>query len=168
MSEENTMQCLVIDVDIESWINRPAVTSRGEMYLIDGSKLIGKLRRASARYHRGGSGLYETVTIQPDDDTTRNYFKEYEQLWVDDMLFLKFDGVLGCIHSTQELDEDLMEKFEDLRIVDTLDFDLGICHPFFSSVEGFASYRKAQNRLRIHTKHKARRPRRSNKIKKVA
>jgi hypothetical protein len=165
-TQVNTTLTTVVEVDIESWLHRPAVTSRGEMYLIDGKKVIGKVRLVSAR-GLGSSGLYETVSITPGDENTKAYFKEYENIWIADTLFLKFDGVFGYIHSSQDLDDYLMEKFEKLRIVDQREFDFGICHPFFSDVEGFDNYHKAQNKLRIHTKQKSRKPRDSRKIKKV-
>jgi len=165
-TSENIMMMTVLEVDIESWLRRPAVTSRREMYLIDGKKLIGKVRMTAGRGSKF-SDRYESVSIHPEDQSAEEYLKEYEKFWIGDMFFLKFDGIFGYIRADQEIDDDLMIKSENLRVVDRFEFDFGICHPFFSDVEGFDSYHKEQNKLRIHTKHKARRPRNSHKIKKI-
>lgn len=163
MSKENEMECLGVEVDIESWLRRPAVTSRNELYLIDGTKVIGKVRKVSATSHPNRSGLYTRVSVDPDDDATKDYFNNDEFFQTTGMLFLKFDGIFG--ERWTDIDD---PRYLDLKVVDCIEFDFGICHPSFSDVEGFDSHHKKQNSLRIRTKHKARRARTSNKIKKVA
>lgn len=151
------------DYGIESWTNNPAYRSTGIMWLIEDKKVIGQVSMLSATH--GGGDLYTTVTIKPADDATREYFKddpifqEFGDPW------LKFNGITGSRWSSGIPREDW--RYPNLYIVDKLYFDMGICHPFFSDVEGFDNYHKDQNKIRIHTSHKSRRRRNSNKIKKV-
>lgn len=162
-----TIQTTVVEVDIESWLLRPAVTSRGDLYLIDGNKLIGKVRKSSSRY-RPNSSLYERVSIVPNDDATREYFKDdpYMVATNGTICGARYDGVFGDRWLTG--DDGNNPLYLDTRIVDCFEFDFGICHHSFKDIEGFDSYHKKQNMLRIHESHKQRRRRKTNKIKRVA
>lgn len=156
--------CLVVEVDIESWIKRPAVTSRPEIYLIQGNKVIGAMRVGTARGFPGGAyGLYEMVMVQPNDEATREFFKD-DIGWIDGHLYgLRYHGLTGDPFIQNDEDEG---RHKDTRVVDKLEFDFGICHHSFKDVEGFDSYHnKSKSRHRV--KQKSRRPRCSNKIKKV-
>lgn len=159
----NALQVTVVDVDIESWFKKPAVTSRGECYLIQGDKVIGHMRMQSARGLPGGCGIYEVISVTPDDKFTRAFFAG-DPGWINGQLYgLKYSGLTGEPYIDSDEDDG---RHKDTRIVDRFEFDFGLSHDSFRSVEGFDSYHKGP-KPRHHVPQKRRRPRNSNKIKKV-
>ena len=138
-----TMTITVVDADTKSYILNPAVMSSSELYLVDDKKIIGKVR-VHSKYQN-------TVRVGPDEPAMVEFFA--------DRYSVKFDEILG---HCKDYDDEI---FCDLMIVDRLYFDMGICHKQFANIEGFDSYHKEQNRLRIHTTHKNRRRRVTHKIK---
>lgn len=158
-----TMMMNILDVE---WINKPAVTSRGHMYLIENNKVIGKVRRASAACNPNGT--YGRVEIQPDDDATRDYFKNDPGMIDGHLYCVRYHGITGDRYIGDHDDPDSI-LYEDTRVVDCLYFDWGLCHSSFKDVKGFDSYHAEQNKLRIHSKQKHRRRRcRKSKYKKAA
>lgn len=165
-SDVDLPQGILINVDVESWVSRPAVTSRGESYLIENDLIVGKVRTGTGRMR--ANGLYEYVCVQPDDDATRAYFKDDHRM-IDGFLFgVKYDGVFGDRWLTGDDGDE--PRYVNTKVVDTFEFDFGIAHESFSKVPGFGKMTdpKRDNHLRIKTKQKVRRRRNSHKIKKVA
>jgi hypothetical protein len=162
-SVDEGMCVTVIEVDIESWIKNPAVRSSGDIYLIQGNKVIGEMRMQSAMSFIGGGIAYQHVSVEPADDVTREFFKD-DIGWIYGNLYnLRYSGLTGDPYILHDEDEG---RHKDTRIVDKMYFDFGICHPSFKDVEGFANYHK-KPKPRHHVPQKHRRPRNSNKIKKV-
>lgn len=161
--QSSGLECIVVEIDVESWIRRPACTGRPELYLIKDNKVIGEVRMSSARLR--SSGHYEYVNIEPKDDATKEFFKDDPSVVAcGTLLGVKYDGIFGDRYTTtQDGDKPL---YEDTRIVDKFEFDFGICHPSFKDVEGFDNYHK-RPKPRHHVPQKQRRPRNSNKIKKI-
>ncbi len=151
-----------VEVDIDSWVRRPAVTSRRELYLIKDNKVIGVMEAMSARSYPN-TGIYERVTVEPTDTATKEFFKD-DPGWIDGHLYgLKYSGLDGSPYVLHDEDEG---RHKGTKLVDKFDFDFGIAHASFSGVEGFGRIRK-KSKPKVHVPQKRRRPRNSNKIKKI-
>lgn len=154
---------LEVEVDIESWVHSPAVTGRSEVYLIKDNKVIGEMKVTTALVFRNVPGIYEIVSVYPVDPATKEFFKD-DIGWIDGHLYgLKYSGLDGGPYIVNDEDEG---RHKGTRIVDKFDFDFGIAHASFSGVEGFGRIRK-KSKPKVHVPQKRRRPRNSNKIKKI-
>jgi hypothetical protein len=159
------MTILDIDSSVDEWFEKPAVTSRGKMYLVENNTVIGKVRTASAICYP--NGLYERVSIQPDDEATREFFKNDPGMIDGGLYGVKYNGVTGDRYIADDEDPNTI-LYTETRVVDCFDFEWGLCHSSFKDVVGFDSYHREQNKLRIHTTQKHRRRRKTHKIKNAA
>lgn len=145
-----------------SW-KHPAAESRGRFYLIQNGKVVGKMRMSSARGYP--NGMYEYVNVEPADAAATEFFKDDFTIGtLGQIIGLRYDGITG--RPVQNYVEEPEARHKGTEIVDEVNFDFGIAHPRFSSVEGWAKARKTSH-LRVRTTQARRRSRCSNKIKKV-
>lgn len=145
-----------------SW-KHPAAESRGKFYLIQGNKVIGRMRMSSARGLP--NGMYEFVNVEPDDEATKAFFQDDFTIGtLGQIIGLRYDGITG--RPVQNYDDEPADRHKGTEIVDSTNFDFGIAHPRHASVEGWANIVN-RPKPRVHTTHRARRSRSSNKIKKV-
>lgn len=151
---------------IAEWNIKPATDSRGDFYLIEGNKVIGKVRMASAVCYPNSSH-YQRVSIRPDDDATREYFKDDPYVKATgDVYNLRYDGITGD-RWIYDVEDPSTLLYLNTRIVSRLDLEWGFCHSSFKDVDMYRSYYRERNRLRIHTQHKQRRRRKTYKIRNV-
>lgn len=143
----------------------PATTSRGKFYLLQGDTVIGRMRMASART-LSDSDVYDFVNVEPDDDATREFFKDDFTIPGFGMVVgLRYDGLFG--RPLQNFNNEPEDRHKGTEIVDEIDFDFGIAHPRYATVKGWSSIGNAR-KPSIKSKQLKRRSRSSNKIKKVA
>lgn len=151
------------EADYELAWKFPAATGRGEFYLIQDTTIIGRMEMSSALGM--ANGMYSHVNVSPADDATRALFEDDIEIAQFGKIYgLRYDGITGC--PVQNFADEPADRHKDTVIVDVMDFDFGLAHPRFKSVEGWGKALRT-NHLRIHTQHKHRRTRCSNKIKKA-
>jgi hypothetical protein len=142
----------------------PATTSRGKFYLLQNNTVIGRMRMASAMGSTN-SNVYSYVNVEPDDEATKEFFKDdYTIAPLGMVVGLRYDGYLG--RPMQNFTDEPENRHKGTEIVDSLEFDFGIAHPRYASVKGWAAVRD-KPKPSIKTKQLKRRPRSSNKIKKI-
>jgi hypothetical protein len=151
------------EADIELAWQYPAVSSRDKVYLIQNNRVVGKARVISGRCFT--NGMYESVTVELDDDAAKEFFKnDYSLPICGKVVGLKYDGVTG--RPMQGFSDESENRYRNTEIVDQVDFDFGIAHPRFKKVPYWGHATKTSH-LRIHQPQAHRRRRSSNKIKKV-
>lgn len=154
---------LSLSDDYVAALKYPAATSRGQFYLIKDNAIVGRVRRSTA--YSAGNGIYTEVTIEPDDEATRKFFKDDPTVVSLGTLYgLRYDGVTG--KPMPNIQDGELDRHKGTEIVDTVEFDFGIAHPRYASVKGWANCIN-KPKPRVHTQQRRRRPRCSHKIKKV-
>jgi hypothetical protein len=113
-------------------------TWRNGVYLIKDNKVIGKMELTGSVSGRAFS--YRYVVVQPDDDATREFFKDDYSIKPFGMIRgLKYDGEWGEPYLA--LSDEPEGRHMGTRIVDVESFDLGVCPKSFETVEGFGACR---------------------------
>lgn len=134
-SEPAKMMMTVVEIDMESYMNKPAITSRGKCYLVKDDKVVGTMRVVSTR-SIGTGGLYGDTFLEPSDDAAKEFFKDdFTIPLFGQITRLQYFGVTG--EPGIGFDDEPEDRHKGTRVVDCLDFDFGICHESFSHIEGF-------------------------------
>jgi hypothetical protein len=130
------------DEDRELSLNYPAAESRGKFYLIQNDAVIGKMRMVSGIGM--GNGTYVQVSVEPDDDVTREFFKDdYTVPLFNSVVGLFYDGITG--RPVPHFKDEPEDRHKGTEIVDRLNFDLGIAHPRLASVKGWGAGRTGES-----------------------
>lgn len=121
----------------ETWAVAPAIESRGKAYLIHDKKIVGVVRITGGQSF-ATSSHYSEASIDVDDDASKEFFKDFEPYKLLGFLHgMRYDGLTGrFLPYNAEAD---LAPYNETRIVDVLNFDVGIAHFYFSDIEGYGA-----------------------------